>query len=88
MQVNVSIASGEGFCIKIVLRCLATPGDGLGHCEGNDGGILSGIMAAGFKGKKYYATLSTVSYFSVTNWRSSVNMGFVLVAFEMMKSEM
>ncbi|XP_023549300.1 nuclear pore complex protein NUP107 [Cucurbita pepo subsp. pepo] len=51
LVVNVSIASGEGFCIKIVLRCLATPGDGLGHCEGNDGGILSGIMAAGFKGE-------------------------------------
>ncbi|KAL0562213.1 hypothetical protein IC582_002665 [Cucumis melo] len=51
LVVNVSIASGEGFCIEIVLRCLAAPGDGLGHREVNDGGILSGIMAAGFKGE-------------------------------------
>lgn len=52
MQVNVSIASGEGFCIEIVLRCLAAPGDGLGHREVNDGGILGCVMAAGFKGEK------------------------------------
>ncbi|XP_038898414.1 nuclear pore complex protein NUP107 [Benincasa hispida] len=51
LVVNVSIPSGEGFCIEIVLRCLAAPGDGLGHREVNDGGILSGIMAAGFKGE-------------------------------------
>ncbi|XP_022146714.1 nuclear pore complex protein NUP107 [Momordica charantia] len=51
LVVNVSIASGEGFCIEVVLRCLAAPGDGLGHHEVNDGGILSSIMAAGFKGE-------------------------------------
>lgn len=56
MQVNVSIESGEGFCIKIVLRCLAAPGDGLGHREVDDGGLLGGIVAAGFKGEKYYCT--------------------------------
>ena len=40
------------YCIEVVLRCLAVRGDGLGLSELNDGGILAGIMAAGFKGKK------------------------------------
>ena len=36
-----------------MLRCLAVAGDGLGQQEHNDGGILSTVMAAGFKGKQY-----------------------------------
>lgn len=42
----------DNYCIKVVLRCLAVAGDGLGPDELNDGGILGTIMAAGFKGKK------------------------------------
>lgn len=47
---NVSISSKDNYCIEVVLRCLAVAGDGLGPHELNDGGILSAIMAAGFKG--------------------------------------
>lgn len=50
LQVNVSISSRDNYCIDIVLRCLAIAGDGLGPQDFNDGGILSTIMAAGFKG--------------------------------------
>lgn len=84
---NVSIASGEGFCIEIVLRCLVAPGDGLGHRESSDGGILSGIMAAGFKGEKYYFTCRSPSVTNCYSVWSIVNMSYVLVLFEMMKSK-
>ncbi|KAL7234902.1 hypothetical protein ACSBR1_018383 [Camellia fascicularis] len=39
------------YCIEVVLRCLATDGDGLGPHELNDGGILATVIAAGFKGE-------------------------------------
>ncbi|XP_073219812.1 nuclear pore complex protein NUP107 isoform X2 [Cicer arietinum] len=51
LKVNVSISSRDNYCIDIVLRCLAIAGDGLGPQDFNDGGILSTIMAAGFKGE-------------------------------------
>lgn len=51
---NVSISSSNNYCIEVVLRCLAVEGDGLGSHDLNDGGILGTVMAAGFKGKKYY----------------------------------
>lgn len=50
LQVNVSISSRDNYCIDVVIRCLAIDGDGLGPHDSNDGGILSTIMAAGFKG--------------------------------------
>ncbi|THG10873.1 hypothetical protein TEA_025808 [Camellia sinensis var. sinensis] len=39
----------DNYCIEVVLRCLATDGDGLGPHELNDGGILATVIAAGFK---------------------------------------
>lgn len=53
-QVNVAISTRDNYCIEVVLRCLAVEGDGLGLHQSNDGGILSTVMAAGFKGKKQY----------------------------------
>ncbi|KAL0707877.1 hypothetical protein Bca4012_074303 [Brassica carinata] len=50
LMVNVSISSRDSYCIEVVLRCLATEGDGLGPHNANDGGILSAVAAAGFKG--------------------------------------
>ncbi|KAI8028124.1 Nuclear pore complex protein NUP107 [Camellia lanceoleosa] len=49
--VSVSISSTDNYCIEVVLRCLATDGDGLGPHELNDGGILATVFAAGFKGE-------------------------------------
>lgn len=49
--VNVSISTVDNYCIEIVLRCLATEGDGLGQHQLNDGGILAAVIAAGFKGE-------------------------------------
>ncbi|KAI4355403.1 hypothetical protein L6164_004182 [Bauhinia variegata] len=51
LKVNVSISSRDNYCIEVVLRCLAVIGDGLGPHIPDDGGILSNIMAAGFKGE-------------------------------------
>ncbi|XP_020414594.1 nuclear pore complex protein NUP107 [Prunus persica] len=51
LMINVSISSKDSYCIEVVLRCLAVAGDGLGQQEHNDGGILSTVMAAGFKGE-------------------------------------
>lgn len=39
-----------------MLRCLAIEGDGLGPHNANDGGILSAVAAAGFKGWDVYGT--------------------------------
>ncbi|CAL5379236.1 unnamed protein product [Camellia sinensis] len=50
LTVSVSISSTNSYCIEVVLRCLATDGDGLGPHELNDGGILATVTAAGFKG--------------------------------------
>ncbi|PQM40473.1 nuclear pore complex protein NUP107 isoform X2 [Prunus yedoensis var. nudiflora] len=44
-------SSKDNYCVEVVLRCLAVAGDGLGQQEYNDGGILSTVMAAGFKGE-------------------------------------
>lgn len=46
----MAISPGENSCIEVVLRCLATEGDGLGLHDLNDGGILATVIAAGFKG--------------------------------------
>jgi len=51
LTVNVSISTVDSYCIKVVLRCLATEGDGLGPHELNDGGVLATVIAAGFKGE-------------------------------------
>ncbi|CAF2155212.1 unnamed protein product [Brassica napus] len=51
LMVNVSISSRDSYCIEVVLRCLATEGDGLGPHNANDGGILSSVAAAAFKGE-------------------------------------
>ncbi|KAL6285349.1 hypothetical protein ACE6H2_009739 [Prunus campanulata] len=51
LMINVSISSKDNYCVEVVLRCLAVAGDGLGQQEYNDGGILSTVMAAGFKGE-------------------------------------
>ncbi|KAI8026167.1 Nuclear pore complex protein NUP107 [Camellia lanceoleosa] len=50
-MVSVSISSTDNYYIEVVLRCLATGGDGLGPHELNDGGILATVIAAGFKGE-------------------------------------
>ena len=52
-KVNVSISALDNYCIEVVLRCLATDGDGLGLHELNDGGILATVIAAGFKGEEW-----------------------------------
>ncbi|CAL5321768.1 unnamed protein product [Camellia sinensis] len=51
LMVSVSISPTDNYCIEVVLRCLATDGDGLGPHELNDGGILATVIAAGFKGE-------------------------------------
>ncbi|XP_047940183.1 nuclear pore complex protein NUP107 [Salvia hispanica] len=51
LMANVAISPGENSCIEVVLRCLATEGDGLGLHDLNDGGILATVIAAGFKGE-------------------------------------
>lgn len=51
-QIDVRISSANKYCIEVVLRCSAMIGDGLGPNAVNDGGILAGVMAAGFKGMK------------------------------------
>lgn len=50
-QVNISISSRDNYSLEVVLRCLAVEGDGLGSHNLSDGGLLSTVMAAGFKGK-------------------------------------
>ncbi|XP_057976190.1 nuclear pore complex protein NUP107 [Malania oleifera] len=51
LMVNVAISPKDNYCIEVVLRCLAAEGDGLGPHEGNDGGVLATVIAAGFKGE-------------------------------------
>ncbi|KAL7204946.1 hypothetical protein ACSBR2_017964 [Camellia fascicularis] len=51
LMVSVSIWSADNYCIEVVLRYLATDGDGLGPHELNDGGILAIVIVAGFKGE-------------------------------------
>ncbi|CAL5330799.1 unnamed protein product [Camellia sinensis] len=49
-QLMVSLSHQiDNYCIEVVLRCLATDGDGLGPHELNDGVILATVIAAGFK---------------------------------------
>lgn len=48
----VSISARDNYSIEVVLRCLATDGDGLGPHDLNDGGVLATVIAAGFKGKE------------------------------------
>uniref|UniRef100_A0A5B7BC96 Nuclear pore complex protein n=1 Tax=Davidia involucrata TaxID=16924 RepID=A0A5B7BC96_DAVIN len=51
LMVSVSISARDNYCIEVLLRCLATEGDGLGPHELNDGGVLAAVIAAGFKGE-------------------------------------
>ncbi|MBA0650451.1 hypothetical protein Goklo_017869 [Gossypium klotzschianum] len=50
-HVNVAISSKDSYSIEVILRCLAVEGDGIGPHILNDGGLLSAVMAAGFKGE-------------------------------------
>ncbi|MBA0787902.1 hypothetical protein Gotri_027556, partial [Gossypium trilobum] len=51
LTVNVAISSKDSYSIEVILRCLAVEGDGIGPRILNDGGLLSAVMAAGFKGE-------------------------------------
>ncbi|XP_012484825.1 nuclear pore complex protein NUP107 [Gossypium raimondii] len=51
LAVNVAISSKDSYSIEVILRCLAVEGDGIGPHILNDGGLLSAVMAAGFKGE-------------------------------------
>ncbi|XP_017611183.1 nuclear pore complex protein NUP107 [Gossypium arboreum] len=51
LTVNVAISSKDSYSIEVMLRCLAVEGDGIGPHILNDGGLLSAVMAAGFKGE-------------------------------------
>ncbi|XP_057504964.1 nuclear pore complex protein NUP107 [Actinidia eriantha] len=51
LRVSVSISARDNYCIEVILRCLATYGDGLGPHDLNDGGVLATVIAAGFKGE-------------------------------------
>ncbi|KAA3455578.1 nuclear pore complex protein NUP107 [Gossypium australe] len=51
LTVNVAISSKDSYSIEVILRCLAVEGDGIGPHILNDGGLLSAVMAAGFKGE-------------------------------------
>ncbi|KAK2979499.1 hypothetical protein RJ640_008383, partial [Escallonia rubra] len=51
LMVNVSISARDSYCLNVVVRCLATEGDGLGPHVLDDGGILATLIAAGFKGE-------------------------------------
>ncbi|THF97016.1 hypothetical protein TEA_001696 [Camellia sinensis var. sinensis] len=72
LQVSVSISSTDNYCIEVVLRCLATDGDGLGPHELNDGGILATVIAAGFKGElvRFQAGV-TMEILQLDAWYSS-----------------
>ncbi|GMP40675.1 hypothetical protein CsSME_00011027 [Camellia sinensis var. sinensis] len=72
LMVSVSISSTDNYCIEVVLRCLATDGDGLGPHELNDGGILATVIAAGFKGElvRFQAGV-TVEILRLDAWYSS-----------------
>ncbi|KAF5952336.1 hypothetical protein HYC85_010280 [Camellia sinensis] len=72
LMVSVSISSTDNYCIEVVLRCLATDGDGLGPHELNDGGILAIVIAAGFKGElvRFQAGV-TVEILRLDAWYSS-----------------
>ncbi|GFY97219.1 hypothetical protein Acr_11g0015250 [Actinidia rufa] len=41
LRVSVSISARDNYCIEVILRCLATYGDGLGPHDLNDGGVLA-----------------------------------------------
>nr|XP_027125162.1 nuclear pore complex protein NUP107 [Coffea arabica]XP_027125163.1 nuclear pore complex protein NUP107 [Coffea arabica] len=51
LMVSVSRSARDEYSIEVILRCLAVAGDGLGIHEVNDGGLLSTVLAAGFKGE-------------------------------------
>lgn len=59
---NVSISSRDNYCIDVVIRCLAIVGDGLGPHDLNDGGILSTIIAAGFKGSNITKLMDVINF--------------------------
>ncbi|KAK9101593.1 hypothetical protein Scep_025023 [Stephania cephalantha] len=72
LMVDVSISPRDNFCLEIRLRCLAVEGDGLGRHEGNNGGVLATVMAAGFKGElaKFQAGV-TMEIFRLDAWYSN-----------------
>lgn len=51
LSVDISICTGDEYCINVVLRCTASKGDGIGPCTAEDGGLLASVMAAAFKGE-------------------------------------
>lgn len=64
IQVNVSVSAKDPCCIEVVLRCLATEGDGVGPHNLNNGGVLASVLAAGFKGGIFcfYNDFSTIGF--------------------------
>ncbi|CAL5379212.1 unnamed protein product [Camellia sinensis] len=72
LMVSVSISSTGNYCIEVVLRCLATDGDGLGPHELNDGGIVARVIAVGFKGElvRFQASI-TMEISQLDAWYSS-----------------
>ncbi|KAL3528565.1 hypothetical protein ACH5RR_007887 [Cinchona calisaya] len=74
LMVSVSRSMRDEFCVDVVLRCLAIEGDGLGPHEPNDGGILSTVLAAGFKGElvRFQAGV-TLEISRLDAWYSSSN---------------
>lgn len=51
LSVDISICTGDEYCINVFLRCTALEGDGIGPCTAEDGGLLASVMAAAFKGE-------------------------------------
>ncbi|KAH9625255.1 hypothetical protein KSS87_022165 [Heliosperma pusillum] len=51
LTVDVKMCAKDNFSVEVILRCQAVEGDGLGHHEHSDGGILASVIASGFKGE-------------------------------------
>ncbi|KAI4325370.1 hypothetical protein MLD38_030775 [Melastoma candidum] len=72
LTIDVRISSANKYCIEVVLRCTALIGDGLGPTALNDGGILAGVMAAGFKGElDHFQSGVTLEISRLDAWYSS-----------------
>ncbi|XP_074268244.1 nuclear pore complex protein NUP107 [Silene latifolia] len=51
LTVDVKMSTKDNFSVEVILRCRAVEGDGLGHHEHSDGGLLASVIASGFKGE-------------------------------------
>ncbi|KAH9322537.1 hypothetical protein KI387_017176, partial [Taxus chinensis] len=69
IQVDVSICTGDKYCIEVVLRCLAVRNDGTDPCAGEDGGLLASIMEAAFKGElEHFQVGVALEVFQLDAW--------------------